>query len=169
MKRVVAADYTLDEYQRHLASLFGFHEPLERSAMLIPNTEAGEHCFRRSDALRDDLIALGWPPNTIAVLRRCTELPELTSAGIWGYCYVMLGSMLGARIIAGQLDNLPGAQVAMRFYRGDDAENGRRWTSFCDDLERYGAADVAAICATANATLDAYAAWLQTDVNERRR
>jgi len=73
--------------------------------------------------------------------------------------------MLGARIIAAQLDRVPGARVAMRFYRGDDAENGRRWASFCDDLERYGSADVAAICATANATFDAYAAWLQTDVN----
>jgi heme oxygenase len=161
MTRLFARDYTLAEYRAHVGRLLGIFEPLEESAAQAISADVAPHFLRRAGTLRDDLLAMGCTSSDIDRLERCRRLPALALDGMRGYVYVVLGSMLGGRVIAQRLQKVLGPQAALRFYSDGMGENDARWTRFCADLERHGGADLAAICATANATFDAFADWMR--------
>jgi heme oxygenase len=163
MRRVFADDFTIAEYEAHLARLLGFFEPMERSILRVVPGRLIPPGFGRAGDLHDDLSAMGWTVARTASIERCGHVPEISPAGLRGYLYVALGSMLGGQVIARHLRQQLGPQISLTFYGGGDGENDPRWTTFLDDLERCGRTDLAVISTTANATMDAFAAWFEVD------
>jgi heme oxygenase len=161
MRRLFASDYTLAEYGGHLTRLLGFFEPLHRAASRLAPREVVTHFASRTAALRQDLVAMERPLTEIDAVAHCTRLPVLTRDGIPGCLYVMLGSMLGGRVIAGRLQSTLGPAASLRFYGGLGSEGDARWAAFCSELDGCGPGDVPAICGAAKATFDAYNAWMQ--------
>ena len=103
---------------------------------------------------------MGATAGDISALKRCRQLPPITRAGLPGYNYVILGSMLGGKIIVKRLRAVLGPDASFLFY-GDGISNfDVLWASFCANLNENCAYDVQEICATAVRIFDAYAAWL---------
>jgi len=84
----------------------------------------------RSDALLDDLLALGGIPIPYDI-----DLPSPTTAALMGMAYVLEGSRLGAQFLARTVAASPDAQVRdnMRFLRHGAGQ--RLWASFLPALE----------------------------------
>lgn len=165
LSRLFAANYTVSEYQSHLGRMLGLIEPLERAAALAVESIAAENGPaaaqpERSRDLQADLIAMGAPQLEIDGFERCLQIPPLSVAGLRGYTYVILGSMLGGKIIVKQLRAVLGSKGSYSFYGGGQQQNEAQWASFCSDLEETAEQDVETICATAMAVFDVYAAWL---------
>jgi heme oxygenase len=93
-------------------------------------------------------------------LERCSRIPPITTSGLRGYTYVLLGSMLGGRIIVMQLRKVLGQDASFRFYGDGNGQCETARASFRQDLEENGKNDVEAICSTAAAIFDTYADWL---------
>jgi heme oxygenase (biliverdin-IX-beta and delta-forming) len=160
MSRLFDADYTIVEYRAHLSRLLGLFEPLERSVAYGRDLEAPGFSLRRSSDLRYDLRVMGATPTEMDRLERCPERPSIAGANLRGYNYVILGSMLGGKIIVRRLRAVLGPHASFRFY-GDGNENYEQlWPSFCADIEEHWKNDTAAICAAALRTFEDYGAWL---------
>jgi heme oxygenase (biliverdin-IX-beta and delta-forming) len=161
MARLFAADYTLHEYRAHLGRMLGLFEPLERAAALAADASQSPLALQRSKDLHDDLEAMGASAGEVDAFERCPYVPSLTTAGLRGYLYVVLGSMLGGTIIVRRLRSVFGEDASYRFYGGGEPQSYEsHWTSFCADIEECGKEDVQIICATAMQVFDTYAAWL---------
>ena len=161
MARLFAPDYTLSEYRTHLGRMLGLFEPLERVAAHAAGASQSLAALQRSKDLLDDLITMGSSADEIDAFERCSYVPSLPPAGLGGYLYVTLGSMLGGEIIVRQLRSIFGDDASYRFYGGREPQSYEsRWTSFCSDVEERGKEDVQMICATAVQVFDLYAAWL---------
>ena len=160
MLRLFAADYGISEYRTHLGRLLGIFEPLECAVAKAAVPEDLACGLHRSRDLREDLLVMGATEIDLAALERCPRPPPIPTAGLGGYTYVVLGSMLGGRIIVKQLRTVLGPAASFRFYGGGNIRYELSWASFCSDLEKNRRNDVAAICATAVGIFDAYAAWL---------
>ena len=161
MARLFAPDYTLSEYRAHLGRMLGLFEPLERAAAHAAGASQSLSTLQRSKDLLDDLSTMGSSADEIDAFERCPYVPSLPPAGLGGYLYVTLGSMLGGEIIVRQLRSIFGDDASYRFYGGREPQSYEsRWTSFCSDVEERGKEDVQMICATAVQVFDLYAAWL---------
>jgi heme oxygenase (biliverdin-IX-beta and delta-forming) len=160
MARLFHAAYTVSEYRAHLGQLLGLLEPLERAAADVTNSDDVVHTLRRTSSLREDLRIMGGSPGEISALKRCRQLPAITRAGLPGYNYVILGSMLGGKIIVKRLRAVLGPDASLLFYGDGIGKFEALWASFCADLNENGEHDVQEICATAVRVFDAYAAWL---------
>jgi heme oxygenase len=171
MARLFDASYTLPEYRAHLARLLGLFEPLERAAgeaaAAFPDRAVPVEALRRSRALREDLSIMGATSSALDGLERCAHLPAISPAGLRGYAYVILGSMLGGKIIVKRLTQVLGPEASVRFYGAGDGASDPVWAGFCEDLETNGKDDLEEICATASGIFDSYAAWLSEP--EKRR
>jgi heme oxygenase len=161
MVRLFAADYRLKEYRAHLGRMLGLFEPLERAAAQAAGISQSLTALQRSKDLREDLTAMGVSADEIGAFARCPHVASIPMAGLPGYLYVVLGSMLGGKIIVRQLRSLFGQNASYRFYGGGELQTYEsQWTSFCTDIEEYGKEDSQIICATAVQVFDTYAAWL---------
>jgi heme oxygenase len=170
MARLFAADYTLHEYRAHLGRMLGLFEPLERAAAHAAGASQSPSALQRSQSpsalqrskdLHDDLKAMGASASEVDAFERCSYVPSLPTAGVPGYLYVALGSMLGGKIIVRRLRSVFGEDASYRFYGGGDSQSYEsQWTSFCSNVEEGGKDDVQIICATAVQVFDTYAAWL---------
>jgi heme oxygenase len=160
MSRLFADGYTIPEYQAHLGRLLGLFEPLERAVACAAKPDDAVLALGRSSALREDLGLMGANEIEIGALERCPWTSPVDPAGLYGYAYVILGSMMGGKIIVRRLRAILGPNASFHFY-GDGSERSEaRWASFCLDLEENGKDNVEAICATAVDIFDAYAEWL---------
>jgi heme oxygenase len=161
MARLFAADYTIHEYRAHLGRMLGLFEPLERAAVHAAGASQFPSALQRSKDLHYDLNALGASEDEVDTFERCPFVPSLPTAGLRGYLYVVLGSMLGGKIIVRRLRSVFGEDASYRFYGGGEPQSHEsHWTSFCSDIEECGKEDVQIICATAVQVFDTYAAWL---------
>ena len=168
MARLFDPAYSLTEYRAHLGRLLGIVEPLEQLAACTAEVSAGLALPPlRSCALREDLSAMGHTAAEIAALDRCGHLPEIAPAGLRGYTYVMLGSMLGGQVIVKQLRAALGPGASLLFYGGTSDSFKPLWSAFRLDLEEHGKDDVDEICATAARIFDAYFAWLSEPLPSR--
>jgi heme oxygenase len=160
MLRLFEPTYTAAEYRAHLGRLLGLFEALEDAALrgATPGDPAPPH--RRSIDLRDDLQRMGVDADGIAQLERCADVAPFSTGGVRGYTYVMLGSMLGGRLVVKHLRSILGPATTVRFYGAGESGAMALWESFCADLATTAHADARAICDTASAVFDAYAAWL---------
>lgn len=128
-----------DQYQQHLAVLYGFVLPLEEA--LITATEGNSRAEPtvpvwpyqpRHAQLASDLRRLGVPPETLPVAH-LQQLPPLTNpADALGAAYVLEGSRLGGRVIHKRLQDHFGASVPADYYAG--AEEPARWPRFISVL-----------------------------------
>jgi heme oxygenase len=165
MVRLFDSTYTASEYRAHLGRLLGLFEPLERAVANVADPADPVYGLQRSTSLREDLRIMGATVRDIDGLERCRQLPPITRAGLPGYTYVILGSMLGGKIIAKRLRAVLGPGASFLFY-GDGADGfAASWTSFCADLKGNGKHDVQKICATAVGIFDTYAAWLSAPLS----
>jgi hypothetical protein len=99
MVRLFAEDYTLAEYRAHLGCMLGLLEPLERVVCQAAGANQSLSTLERSKDLYDDLSIMGSSADEIDAFERCPYVPSLPAAGLPGYLYVKLGSMLGGEII----------------------------------------------------------------------
>lgn len=159
MVRLFDSDYSISEYRAHLGRLLGLFEPLESAVADVTDPADPVRELQRSPALRDDLRDMGATTEEIDSLPRYHGLTPIEATGLGGYTYVMLGSMMGGKMIVKRLRAVFGAKAKYRFYGDGSGRPEALWTSFCSDLEKNGRNDVQTICATAVAIFDAYAAW----------
>jgi heme oxygenase len=160
MSRLFDADYTLHEYQAHLGRLLGLYEPLEYAVARLANPKNPVRSLERSSALREDLAIMGATTSDIEGFERCSWLPSISPAGVYGYAYVVLGSMKGGKIIVKRLRSILGPSASFHFYGDETGGSDVLWASFCSELEAHGKENVETICATAVAVFETYAAWL---------
>jgi heme oxygenase len=167
MSRLFDAAYTIPEYQSHLGRLLGLFEPLECVVACAAGPGNPVRALERSSALREDLTVMGATAGDIDALERCRWLPRIEPAGLYGYAYVILGSMMGGRIIVKRLRTILGPAASFRFYGDGNGRSESLWASFCSDLEKNGRENVDAICATAVEIFDAYASWLSEPLQQK--
>jgi heme oxygenase len=164
MARLFDADYTLSEYRQHLGRLLGLFEPLERAVADVTGADHPVRDLQRSSALVRDLHNMGLTSGEIGSLERYGGLWPIEPASIHGYSYVVLGSMMGAKIIVKRLRAVLGPEASFCFYGDENGRSQALWASFCSDLEKTEQDNVPKICATAVAIFDAYEEWLSAPV-----
>jgi heme oxygenase len=162
MVRLFEPTYTIAEYRSHLGDLLGLFEAIEAAASRAATPEDPPPIQRRSLDLRHDLAIMGGEAVAIDRLGDAQIRIELPAGGLRGYTYVILGSMLGGRLIVKQLRSVLGAAASLRFYGAGAADSIGLWEAFCAELATARNADVRAICHTASAIFDAYADSLST-------
>lgn len=132
--RIMDPTLTRQGYVLKLERLLGFHQPLE--TLIEPwrdRLAIDWDARRKAHLLRADLEFLGRTPAEIAQLPCCKALPELTDLGaVLGCVYVLEGSTLGGRMIAGHLAQhlgvVPGQGASFFSPYGDELMP--RWRSF---------------------------------------
>jgi heme oxygenase len=164
MARLFDATYTISEYREHLGRLLGLFEPLECAVAEATGPGDLVRGLQRSGALLDDLHAMGATKQDIESLERYPGFGPIEPAGVPGYTYIILGSMMGGKIIVGRLRAILGTDAGFRFYGDGKGRPETLWASFCSDLEKNGRNDVQTICATAVAIFDAWEAWLSKPI-----
>jgi heme oxygenase (biliverdin-IX-beta and delta-forming) len=164
MVRLFDPTYSIPEYRAHLGRLLGLFEPLEKAVEQAAAQDDDPadliHALQGARALREDLLAMDTSPSEIDALPRCQRLPPITSQGLRGYTYVILGSRLGGKIIVQRLRSVLGPDASYHFYGDGNLRSEAMWASFCTELEENGKNNLTAICNTAVGIFDAYAAWL---------
>lgn len=160
MARLFAETYTIAEYREHLGRLLGLFEPLERAVADATTTGNPLRDLQRSGALVEDLRAMGATTRDIHELERYRGFGALEPTGLPGYAYVILGSMMGGKIIVRRLRSTLGPDASFRYYGDGSGCSEALWKTFCQDLEKNDENNIPTICATAEAIFDAYAAWL---------
>jgi len=160
MVRLFEPTYTAAEYRVHLGRMLGLFEALEDAALrgATPGDPAPPH--RRSIDLRHDLRLMGVDAAGIDGFERCRTITQFSAGGMRGYTYVMLGSMLGGKLVVKHLRSVLGPAASLRFYGAGESGAIGLWETFCADLATAPHADARAICDTASAVFDAYAGWL---------
>jgi heme oxygenase len=166
MLRLFAIDFTILEYKAHLGRLLGLFEPLECAVACAAGGADSIRALGRSHALREDLRIMGSTARDIDALERCSWLPFIDPAGLYGYAYVVLGSMKGGKIIVKRLRSILGPAASFHFYGYGNGGSDSLWATFCSELEAHGRENVGAICATAVAIFEAYAAWLSRPIRQ---
>jgi heme oxygenase len=164
MLRLFAVDFTIPEYQAHLGRLFGLFEPLECAVACAAAGADSIRALGRSHALREDLEAMGATASDIDGLERYSWLTSIDPAGLYGYAYVVLGSMKGGQIIVKRLRSILGPAASFHFYGDGNDGSDARWASFCSELEVHGRKNVEEICAMAVAIFEAYSTWLTSPI-----
>jgi heme oxygenase (biliverdin-IX-beta and delta-forming) len=167
MSRLFDGAYTIPEYRSHLGRLLGLFEPLGRAVARAAHPADPIRTLDRSGALREDLAIMGATASEIDALERCRWLPPIEAAGLYGYAYVILGSMMGGKIIVKRLRTILGSAASFHFYGDGNGRSESLWASFCSDLEKNGKDDKEAICATAVGIFDAYASWLSEPILQK--
>lgn len=135
--RILDTSATLDDYRRYLATMAGFHGPIE--AVFAVHTGLDELGFaserrRKMPLLVTDLAALG-----VTRWEFCTALPSMVGQlRAIGVAYVLEGSTLGGRFI---LSRLPPAIAAVRghatsFLEGYGDATGQHWRAFGAVVQR---------------------------------
>ena len=129
---------TKKDYVRLLNWLYGFYAPLERRIRiyLTPDVFPDIDKRTRSEFLLWDILESGIP---VPVPDFCKDLPVINSfARALGALYVLEGSTLGGRIIAGMISHLLDASTPnnLSFFNGYGAETGQMWKNFKDFLNR---------------------------------
>jgi len=149
-----------EDYVRMLNWLYGFYAPIEARIREYLTGDVFPDMLKRSRAeyLLWDMQASGFdtlPPDT------CTALPHSDSfARALGALYVLEGSTLGGRIIAGMLSRQLDSP-ALTFFNSYGAETGNMWQSFKDFLNRpRPAAQQEEIIETAIETFITFKNWI---------
>lgn len=126
---------SIDGYRQLLERYLGFVEPAEDrlGQVVSPGAVPDFPARRKSRLIRDDLVALGVDPATIAGLPRCDDFPDMTPLPrALGCLYVLEGSTLGGQYMAKHVESTLGVRrdagsAYLRSY-GDDV--GPMWKRF---------------------------------------
>lgn len=135
LTHVLKSIETNEDYVNMLNWLYGFYAPLEAliQKQLTPELLPDLERRIRAEYLLWDIRDLGL---LNLEFRICRELPPIDSAEqAIGALYVLEGSTLGGRIIAGMLQNQLGAGVPTTYFNGYGGENTRMWQTYKDFLD----------------------------------
>lgn len=155
---------TREEYASILHIFYGFYAPLEQQLNLFvtDNVLADWPQRRKAALLLHDLQRLG---KSIEV-PVCTQLPAVTTVNeAMGVLYVLEGSTLGGKIIAGILQKNTGlSEDAFTFFNGYGAENETMWLQFKRALNSWATDQekINAITVSANHTFQSLKNWIIT-------
>lgn len=159
---LLRADLTHADYVRLLHAFNGYLTPwLERVRPYLPD-EVGMQLdgHRHLERLNADLRHLDdGAPSAL-----CDALPAIDDfASALGSCYVIEGSMLGARVVGPELQRRfgVGADTGCAYFSGDGADTGRRWSRFRALLDSLHADQQAAAIAAANRTFETLLDWFR--------
>ncbi len=168
-RRLLAQTITRDEYLALLASLYGFHQPVEAAllAHAATQTTLSMEGRRRAHLLIEDLNALrGTGHHAIADLPRA-KLPIGLLAqpgGFLGCLYVREGAMLGGRVLAGKLAPLLGGHAEGRRFFSGSTHDAELWRSCCSEIDRTsGAVELAGMISAAHVTFELFESWMTRD------
>lgn len=161
--------HSTDDFRRLLVRFYGFYLPHEvrlrshSSALDVYGIELGRRL--KSEKIRDDLLSLGMSAEEIGRLPQCVDLPNLCTVGhALGSLYVLEGSTLGSRVIAGVLCEEVHLKIVsgMRFLKGYGANTASMWRSFVSALDaaRLEPEGVAAAHQGAVQTFDCLGRWM---------
>lgn len=136
MSRVFDDAFSLDDYRRHLAVLYGVVQPLEARLSEVQAEHGADTLLWRYEpraaALQADLLQLGVPTNALAQLP-ATALPAMRDeAEALGVAYVLEGSRLGGKVIHKRLRDYFGDTVPTRYYTA--TQEPQRWPRFVEVL-----------------------------------
>lgn len=124
------------DYVQMLNWLYGFYAPLDE---LIQSQLTSENFPDKEKRSRVELILSDIKEFGIEVPKPdfCRQLPVIDSyERALGALYVLEGSTLGGRIIAGLVSRQLGSTKGLSFFNGYGAETASMWQSFKDFLDR---------------------------------
>jgi heme oxygenase len=165
---LLEADLSLDRYRRILELFFGFYSSIEAGMghLVSAGLALGFRLQARAGLIESDLRSIGLSHCQVAGLRRCVDLPRLsTREELAGCLYVIEGASLGGQFIAPVLRDRLGVDqtCGASFFIGDGERTRERWSLFLiwlEDLVRGGAA-TGEIITSARATFLAFALWME--------
>ncbi|CAI6040939.1 hypothetical protein PAECIP112173_01008 [Paenibacillus sp. JJ-100] len=141
-KAIMDKTITMDQYIAYLKKFYGFLKPLEDQAVKLPFWEkTGLDIAVRGKAnlLEQDLMDLGLSREHIEQIPLCDQLPDIsTSAGLFGYLYVIEGSTNGGQIMTKRLSQfLPiDADHGLQYFNAYGTETRTRWSEFMQMLQK---------------------------------
>lgn len=157
-----------DNYRCLVSKFYGYYAPMESLVLTLPWwDELGLNFNERQKmpSLEQDLIVLGYKPETLAQLPRSQHLPEVKSISQFlGCLYVMEGATLGGQIIAKQLQDNLGItpKTGAAFFNSYGTQTRTHWKAFCTILTDFAeqADSDEIIIASANKTFETLDGWL---------
>ncbi|MET0292594.1 MAG: biliverdin-producing heme oxygenase [Steroidobacteraceae bacterium] len=156
---------SLPEYQRLIARLLGFYEPLEEQLFSRPDSTVSRsidlEARRKTPALRADLALLN--PDRKVGVSACTYVPTFaTDAALAGAWYVVEGATLGGKIIADYLSRQLGLgpRTGAAFFDCYGEQRQGRWDEYCDFLSSISDRDVDEVANGAVELFDSMRRWL---------
>ena len=152
---------TNEDYVRMLNWMYGFYAPLEAliQKQLTPAILPDIDKRSRAEYLLWDIGHLG---TLNPEFRICRDLPPIDSVEeAIGALYVLEGSTLGGRIIAGMLQRQLGAGIPTTYFNGYGEENSRMWQAYKDFLDQPRTQQQqTAILESAKATFITFKNWI---------
>ena len=144
LKKIMAANIALEEYQVLLQTFYGYIAPCETIILDSPYRFLLAN-RNKTSLLEKDLLALGMDTRSISKLQRCGHLPELHEyEQAIGYLYVWEGATLGGQLITKALEKTLQLRPdnGLTYFYGYGKETAARWDAFCHFLneieeERY--------------------------------
>ena len=127
---------TKEDYIQLLNWLYGFYAPLEEliRKQLTEDNFPGIVKRSRTEYILWDIRESGL---TLPEPIYCEQLPIIDSFhSALGALYVLEGSTLGGRIIAGMISRQLGSLQSLSYFNGYGAETGNMWTLFKDLLNQ---------------------------------
>lgn len=152
------------EYIRLLELMYGFYFPVQEKLLLYPKVQkfSSHDRGRKAENLLADIHY--FQPGTANELPLCNELPEINSyASAIGVLYVLEGSTLGGRIIAGMLSKQLGISVeqGFSFFNAYGDETKMMWDHFKLLLDgAWNEEERTAIFNGATATFLSFKSWI---------
>ena len=127
---------TREDYVRMLNWMYGFYAPMEALIQkhLTPDLLPDIDRRSRAEYLLWDIRESGLPNPEFEI---CRDLPAIDSEDkAIGALYVLEGSTLGGRIIAGMIQRQLGPGAATAYFNGYGEENNRMWQSYKDFIDQ---------------------------------
>lgn len=152
---------TREDYVQLLNWLYGFYSPLERLIRncLGPDMLPDIDRRNRAEYLLLDIKNSGLPK---PAPDNCRDLPAIDSTTqALGALYVLEGSTLGGRIIAGMIHRTLGDDTPTSYFDGYGGDNSRMWQTLKDVLDQPRTAEEqTAITDSAKATFLTFKNWI---------
>lgn len=149
------------DYVYLLNWMYGFYAPLEAliQKRLTPDLLPDIDRRSRAEYLLWDIRDAGLPKPEFDI---CRELPAIDSAEqAIGALYVLEGSTLGGRIIAGMIHRQLGPATPTGYFNGYGEENSHMWQAYKEFLDQPRTAEqTSAILEGAKATFITFKNWI---------
>ncbi|OKS88934.1 biliverdin-producing heme oxygenase [Mucilaginibacter polytrichastri] len=149
------------DYLQLLQLFYGYFGGLEdRINLFINQEQMPDHAQRRkTEAIADDIIALGGQPVAKAT---GNELPEINSAEqAFGALYVIEGSTLGGSIIGKMISGKLGLNTGLSFFNSYGENTHQMWASFKNILNNQPSDTEQTITEAANSTFLKFKNWIE--------
>lgn len=151
-----------EDYVHLLNWLYGFYAPMESliKPWLPEDAFPGMSKRFRADDLLTDIRDTGLP---IPPQDTCNDLPLVSSFHqALGALYVLEGSTLGGRVIAGMISRQLGSLKSLNFFNSYGAETDRMWEEFKQLLDQpFSDKERQTILDTAEKTFITFKHWIE--------